>query len=421
MILLTFMASITTDSKDRSPFYTACFTAFVGQARQQLKKSIATTDRKLAQRIADELEDAAQGKRTTDEIKTFLATNLKTDLRAQRAARKAFDDVLRKTTGSGLGTKTARGYIAEWLARNRGTLAKTSFEKYQGAAKRFYLSLGGKIEQDMAALRVEDVAGFKNDEARRVSKSSANQALKIVRVFFAAAERDGVVPRNVARLVRKEKDSKAEKIKRRAFTLPELNRILSRCNDEWKSLVIFGLYTGARLGDLAAMTWQAVDLEEGKIYFASHKNERAHSIPMSKPLAEHISNLPAGDDPKAPLHPRAFEILARQERVATLSDQFYEIMRDAGLVPARSHAAPKDRKGPGRSGRRATSEISFHALRHTAVSLLKNAGVSDAVARDIAGHESAAVSRLYTHIDDKTKLEALNKLPVIGVDVSEPE
>jgi integrase len=60
------------------------------------------------------------------------------------------------------------------------------------------------------------------------------------------------------------------------------------------------------------------------------------------------------------------------------------------------------------------SEISFHSLRHTNVSLLKNAGVSDAVAQDLVGHESAEVSRLYTHIEDKTKRRAVNKLPVIG-------
>jgi len=60
------------------------------------------------------------------------------------------------------------------------------------------------------------------------------------------------------------------------------------------------------------------------------------------------------------------------------------------------------------------SEISFHALRHTSVSLLKSAGVSDAIARDLAGHESAEVSRLYTHIDESAKRSAVNKLPEIG-------
>jgi integrase len=407
------MASITKDSNDRSPFFTACVTAFVGRSRRQWKRSTGTTDRKLAQRVADELEEAAQGRRSADEIKAFLAT-IKTDLRAWRAAHNVFDDVLRKTTGHGLGSKTTRGYIDEWLARNAGTLAQATFAKYQKTAASLYAALGGKADQDMAALRVEDIAAFRNAEAKRVSKSTANHALKIVRVFFAAAERDGVISRNVARLVRKERDSRAEKVRRRAFTLPELQRILARCDDEWRSLVLFGFYTGARLGDLAALTWQAVDLATATLHYTSRKTGCAISLPLPKPLADHIARLPAGDDPKAPLHPRAYAVLAKQGRVGQLSNQFHDILADAGLVPPRPHAPAAGAGTPGRRGRRAPSEISFHALRHTAVSLLKSAGVSDAVARDIVGHESEAVSRLYTHIEDSAKRAALNKLPVIG-------
>jgi integrase len=55
--------------------------------------------------------------------------------------------------------------------------------------------------------------------------------------------------------------------------------------------------------------------------------------------------------------------------------------------------------------------LSFHNLRHTTTSMLKNAGISDSVARDIVGHESAAVSANYTHIDRETKRTALDKLP----------
>jgi hypothetical protein len=43
--------------------------------------------------------------------------------------------------------------------------------------------------------------------------------------------------------------------------------------------------------------------------------------------------------------------------------------------------------------------------------MLKDAGLSDVGARDIVGHESAAVSRNYTHIDGDTKRAALDKLP----------
>ena len=44
---------------------------------------------------------------------------------------------------------------------------------------------------------------------------------------------------------------------------------------------------------------------------------------------------------------------------------------------------------------------------------IKNAGVSDVVARDIIGHDSAAVSRVYTHIDTETKRKAVDMMPDI--------
>lgn len=38
-------------------------------------------------------------------------------------------------------------------------------------------------------------------------------------------------------------------------------------------------------------------------------------------------------------------------------------------------------------------------------------GVSEAVAMDIIGHDSEAISRHYTHIENKAKKKALAKLP----------
>jgi hypothetical protein len=43
--------------------------------------------------------------------------------------------------------------------------------------------------------------------------------------------------------------------------------------------------------------------------------------------------------------------------------------------------------------------------------LLKRAGASDVVAREIVGHETAAVSRVYSHIDTATLRAAIDKLP----------
>ena len=51
---------------------------------------------------------------------------------------------------------------------------------------------------------------------------------------------------------------------------------------------------------------------------------------------------------------------------------------------------------------------------HTATSLLKTAGVSVAVARDIIGPESAEISLHPTHVDDEAKRDAVDKLPELS-------
>ena len=82
-------------------------------------------------------------------------------------------------------------------------------------------------------------------------------------------------------------------------------------------------------------------------------------------------------------------------------------MADAGLVQPRGHEKTKQ----GRSQAREASELSFHSLRHSAVTMLKAAGVSDFITREIVGHESAAVSRQYTHLTTDDKRSAMQRLP----------
>jgi integrase len=118
-------------------------------------------------------------------------------------------------------------------------------------------------------------------------------------------------------------------------------------------------------------------------------------IPIAPSLREHLIRLEPDDNSRAPVHPRAFETIhAQNGRVGTLSNQFADLLVAAGLRPPQTHQS----RGIGRSGRRAGLELSFHCLRHTAVSLLKDAGVPDSVVMALVGHESAAMSHRYTHV-----------------------
>jgi integrase len=155
-----------------------------------------------------------------------------------------------------------------------------------------------------------------------------------------------------------------------------------------------------------------MNTERDEIRLSTSKTGRRQIIPIAKPLLTYLEELPAGDNPRAPLFSTAFHLGVRVGGTSVLSQQFHDLLVTAGLAKAQP---PKRRStGVGRDSPRERSEVSFHSLRHTATSLLKAAGVSETVARDIIGHESAEVSRHYTHVDEASKRAALNKLPHLG-------
>jgi integrase len=157
------------------------------------------------------------------------------------------------------------------------------------------------------------------------------------------------------------------------------------------------------------LTWQNLDLQRAELRLVTGKTGRRQLLPIAPPLLRFIEQLPASDDPNAPLFPKAYATFQQQGRVGNLSNQFYGILIAAGLAAKRTHKPAKS----GRAVARDQNELSFHSLRHTATSLLKNAGVSEAVAMEFVGHDSKSVSRSYTHIDTETLKVAADKLPDI--------
>jgi integrase len=263
--------------------------------------------------------------------------------------------------------------------------------------------LGDRDSVDISAITPRDIVRFRDCLATRLSISTANHAVKVVRMALKDAQADSLVSANVAVGVRPAK-SEEESGRRRPFTLPEIKRLLRAAHSEWRGIILFGLYTGQRLGDIARLTWQNVDLARGELALVSRKTKRRVQIPLAAPLQGFLlDRMDAGDDPKQPLFPKAFAA----KRVSALSNQFYDIMADTALVEPRKHKS----NGKGRNSRRAFNELSFHALRHTATSLMKNAGVSPAVVQDIIGHDSPAVSAHYTRIEEATKRRAVDLLP----------
>ena len=309
-----------------------------------------------------------------------------------------------------LPSTTVADFLNGWLERKELEAGQKTHQKYSGVVAQFLDHLGSKGKRDITTVTAADFTGFRDAASKKVTPGTVNVALKIIRSAFAQARRDGLIDFNEAERVTQLK--RRSRFERRPFTLRELRRILEAADDEWRGMILFGLYTGQRLGDLAALTWQNVDLQHAEIRLSTIKTTRRQIIPMAPPLIRFIEEkLPAGDDPAAPLFPRIHDIVKRHKNGGHLSNQFNGILVASGLAKERSHKADPNKKG--RSATREQNELSFHSLRHTATTLLKNAGVSESVAMEFVGHDSTSISRNYTHIATESLKLAAEKLPDI--------
>jgi len=382
------MASIHRQA-EKSPYWYAAFYGADGRRRFQSTKTI---DRKKAQAIALEFEEAARLGRS----------GALTMERARRVIANLYAVANRET----LPASTIKDYMDSWLQKKTLEVADATIGEYQRLTADLLDYLGTKERMSMDALTPAHLVGYRARLAARVSAATANKALKILRGCWAQAVKDGVIERNPFLAVDLVKRRASDRTQRRGFTLEELRKLLAACDDSWTGLVLAGLYTGQRLMDLVSLRWGQVELSERIIHFTTAKTGRRIDAPIHPSLMRWLMDH-AGDDADGPLFPELHGLAG-----GTISNQFIALLARAGIRAQQGGGSHAKRK-QGRSARRETGELSFHSLRHTYVSQLKISGVADGTARALVGHESAAVNNAYTHFDAADLARAVNRLPDI--------
>jgi integrase len=346
------------------------------QNGKQFCKSTGTSDKKAAHQIAQHYEAAAKQKRTWRQLSKVLA------------------ELHEALGGQKIPVVTLREFAKQWLESKELTLAQRSFAFYKSSVTKFLEQLGARADLALSELTKSDVLSYRAFLAKSLHPKTANHELQIVRMLFRSARRDELLAEDPAQYVESIRQKGITTI-RRAFSVPEIQAVLSVCDPEWKTLTLCGLYTGQRLSDLALLRWSNIDLVNNQLRFVTAKTGRTMILPLAPPLRKHLEEKPSSDDPHSPLHPRAFAILARSAGPSTLSYQFGEILSQAGLRPKTEALSAGDNRTHTRRYRE--HALSFHCLRHTCVSLLHAAGLPQSVAMEFSGHASTKAHKLYTH------------------------
>jgi len=223
----------------------------------------------------------------------------------ERRARKTIADIYLIANRATLETSSIKQYLQNWLKRKQIENCEATAERYSATLKRFIDYLGSKAEQDISHLNSREISAPRDLFARKLTPSSANLMVKTLRTALNQALRDGFVDTN-------EKASQVtlikrlKKAKRRPYTKPEIRKLLKVADFEWRWIILCGLYTGLRIGDIALLTWENLDLVNAVLTLESGKTERRMDIPVAPRLKQYFDELPAGDDPAAPLFPDVY-------------------------------------------------------------------------------------------------------------------
>lgn len=376
-------------SVHRQPGRPYWYCSFTGADGLRKFKSTKTANKKAAIEICSAWSKAA----------TLARRKTLTPDRARHIIESGVSEILEASGAATAPRRTVDQFLTEWLSNRDGVMSPSTVVRYKGVITGFLKWMGASRHKGISSLTQEDIEDYRKYAADRVSATTVNVILKVLRVALKRG-----VPKyfSVNPATHVENLDASNRKERRPFTMDELRLLMRNASIDWQSAILVGLYTGFRLADCANLTWANVDPHGREFVLKTQKTGRLQRVPIHRVVMDHLEALSenrAASDPICPaLHGKP---------PSTLSSEFYSLMATSGIVAKRDHS----KSGSGRDGKRRFSEITFHSLRHTATSWLKNSGVSEVVAMDLIGHESASVSRNYTTIDAATKRAAVDKMP----------
>jgi len=270
------------------------------------------------------------------------------------------------------------------------------------------LSQDGHPNIGMRDVSADHVGKFKAATiAMGCGDSTVRTYLHTLGGMFETAAKRNVVYENVVRRV--SKPPRPKNSPRRPFTGDELRKTFAVADDEWRGMIMVGLFTGLRLGDVSRLVFRDIDLVTKHIRAAVKKGKRFEDKPIPNPLLRFFRSLDWPADLDQPLFSRAYKWATTGSRsISRIGDAFIELSIFAGVRTTGQRQGQQHRQGAEKY-----APLSFHCLRHNFTTMLKKAKVSEAIARRVGGHRSVAVSDVYSHLGEDVMLDAVQSVPVI--------
>ncbi|MEG8989722.1 site-specific integrase [Ignavibacteria bacterium 4148-Me] len=173
-----------------------------------------------------------------------------------------------------------------------------------------------------------------------------------------------------------------------------ISLISNEKNRKLRLLFLFDFYTGLRLGEIANLKWQDVNLK-GKYISVGNENFQTKSRKVRK----------------VPLNDVALSIL---EELKSMSHNSSYVFCKSNSFPFTTDYISKRFKKLLRANGY-DENYSFHSIRHSTASNLACIGVPIPIIQQILGHSDIKTTMIYTHTNFNDVLSAIQKLNEINI------
>jgi integrase len=215
----------------------------------------------------------------------------------------------------------------------------------------------------------------------RGGKGTASRTIGMLGGIFTYAVREGMIPDNPVRMVKRWKDRRLDRYLSQE-ELENLGNALSEAEaggENRKAIAIIRLLalTGARRGEIVNLAWDEIDFDKGMLRLRDSKTGQK-IIPVGK---------------------SALAILASQPRTAD-SGLVFPADRLAHKGAARTHFQGIDAIWHRVRVKAKLPDVRLHDLRHTAASIAVANGASLPMIGRILGHADTKTTQRYAHLSD---------------------
>ena len=285
-----------------------------------------------------------------------------------------------------------------------GKLGRVSSRTYFNAHvsyKTFLAWLGSRSNAPIRNTTKADIKAWVLHRRQQVLAATCRKDLSAIRAAFTWANDAEIIDRNPCDHITIPSDSRDEKILHEAFTLEEIQLLLTRLPEEWANAVrcCLGTY-GQRLGDILSLKWEQFDFTARTVTSITGKTAR----PLCQPMQEWFYCWATAAYQQAREKKGETSIWGHTHlhRHSNPSPEFTALVRAHGIGLCGEKAGGR---------RRVWHSKTFHSLRATVATMLQSAGVSQGMAMQLVGQDSADIHSVYIRPSAEQLRSAANKLP----------